>query len=97
MEQALQLDLPTIVGEPIPVLYVQMDGTGVPVVKKETLGRQGKLAGQPVHKREVRVGCVFTQATWDKKGYAIRDPDSTTYTGTIETAVQFGKRLYRKR
>src|SRR5260370_14698445 len=28
------------------ILYVQMDGTGVPVVKKETVGRQGKSAGQ---------------------------------------------------
>ena len=96
MQQALQLDLPAIVGEPIPVLYVQMDGTGVPVVKKETLGRQGKLAGQPAHTREVKLGCVFTQTTWDERGYAIRDPDSTTYTGAIETAVEFGKRLYRE-
>ena len=29
-----------------------------------------------------------------KKGYALRDPDSTTYTGAIEPAEQFGKRLY---
>ena len=29
--KAIQLDLPVVVGEPIPVLYVQMDGTGVPV------------------------------------------------------------------
>src|SRR5260370_18420241 len=28
------------------ILYVQMDGRGVPVVKKETVGRQGKSAGQ---------------------------------------------------
>jgi hypothetical protein len=41
------LDLPIIVGEPIPVLYVQVEGTGVPVVKKETLGRQGKTPEEP--------------------------------------------------
>jgi len=40
------------------------------------------------------LGCVFTQTTWDEEGYAIRDPDSTTYTGAIETAEEFGKRLY---
>jgi hypothetical protein len=34
VNQALQLHLPVIVGEPIPILYVQMDGTGVPVVKR---------------------------------------------------------------
>jgi len=96
IHKALQLDLPAIPGEPIPILYVQMDGTGVPVVKKETLGRQGKTEGQPAHTREAKLGCVFTQATWDKEGYAMRDPDSTTYTGAIETAVEFGKRIYRE-
>jgi hypothetical protein len=35
IDRAVQLDLPIIVGEPVPILYVQMDGTGVPVVKKE--------------------------------------------------------------
>ena len=95
-EKALQLDLPVIVGEPIPVLYVQMDGTGVPVVKKETAGRQGKTEGQPAHTREAKLGCVFTQTTWDKEGFAIRDPDSTTYSGAIETAEEFGKRIYRE-
>ena len=94
IEKAMQLDLPVIVGKPIPILYVQMDGTGVPVVKKETEGRKGKSDGQPAHAREVKLGCVFTQTTWDKEGYALRDPDSTTYTGAIETAEEFGKRLY---
>jgi hypothetical protein len=92
--KAVQLDLPVIVGEPIPVLYVQMDGTGIPVVKKETEGRKGKIDGRPAHTREVKLGCVFTQTAWDKEGYAIRDPDSTTYTGAIETAEEFGKRIY---
>jgi len=41
IQRAVQLDLPIVVGEPIRVLYVQMDGTGVPVVKKETEGRKG--------------------------------------------------------
>jgi hypothetical protein len=94
IDRAVQLDLPIIVGEPVPILYVQMDGTGVPVVKKETAGRKGKLDGLPAHTREAKLGGVFTQTTWDDEGYAIRDPDSTTYTGAIENAEQFGKRLY---
>ncbi len=94
IQKALQLDLPVIAGEPIPILYVQMDGTGVPVVKKETVGRQGKAVGQPAHTREAKLGCVFTQTTWDKEGYALREPDSTTYTGAIETAEEFGKRIF---
>jgi hypothetical protein len=94
IEKAIQLDLPVVIGKPIPVLYVEMDGTGVPVVKKETAGRQGKTDGQPAHTREVKLGCVFTQTTYDKEGYPIRDPNSTTYTGAIETAEEFGKRVY---
>jgi hypothetical protein len=94
IQRAVQLDLPVIVGEPIPILYTQMDGTGVPVVKKETEGRKGKTDGQPAHTREAKLGCVFTQTTWDNKGFAIRDPDSTTYTGAIETAEEFGRRIY---
>jgi hypothetical protein len=94
IQRGVQLDLPVMMGEPIPILYVQMDGTGVPVVKKETVGRQGKTNGQPAHTREVKLGCVFTQTTWDEAGYPIRDPDSTTYTGAIETAEEFGKRIY---
>jgi hypothetical protein len=94
IQRAIQLDLPVIVGDPVPILYVQMDGTGVPVVKKETVGRQGKMQGQPAHTREAKLGCVFTQTTWDKEGFPVRDPDSTTYTGAIETAEEFGKRIY---
>ena len=94
IHKAIQLDLPVVVGKPIPVLYVEMDGTGVPVVKKETVGRQGKTDGQPAHTREVKLGCVFTQTKYDKEGFPIRDPDSTTYTGAIETAEEFGKRIY---
>ena len=94
IDRAVQLDLPILVGEPGPILYLQMDGTGVPVVQKETAGRKGKLDGLPAHTREVKLGCVFTQTKWDKEGYAIRDPGSTTYTGAIENAAQFGKRLY---
>lgn len=94
IDRALQLDLPILIGEAVPILYVQMDGTGVPVVKKETEGRRGKLDGLPAHTREVKLGCVFTQTKWDKDGYALRDPDSTTYTAAIENAEQFGRRLY---
>lgn len=96
IQRALQLDLPIVRGKPVPILYVQMEGTGVPVVNKETVGRVGKTEGQPSHTREAKLGCVFTQRCWDEEGYPIRDPDSTTYTGAIETAEAFGKRIYRE-
>jgi hypothetical protein len=96
IQRAMQLDLPMVVGERVPVLYLEMDGTGVPVVKSETVGRQGKTEGQPARTREAKLGSVFTQTKWDEEGYAIRDPDSTTYLGAIETAEEFGKRIYRE-
>lgn len=94
IRRAVQLNLPVVLGEAVPILYVEMDGTGVPVVKKEILGRQGKTEGQPAHTREVKLGCVFTQAAWNEEGFAIRDPDSTTYVAAIEPAEQFGRRIY---
>ena len=93
IQRAKQLDLPMVVGNPVPVVYVQIDATGVPVVKKETVGRQGK-DGHPARHRDAKLGCVFTQTTWDKEGYAIRDPDTTTYVCAIEIAEEFGKRTY---
>ena len=94
IQRAMQLDLPVLAGEPIAIEYVLMDGTGVPVVKAETAGRAGKTEGQPAHTREAKLGCVFTQTAWDREGYPIRDADSTTYTGAIETAEEFGKRIF---
>lgn len=94
IQASLQLDLPLITGKPIPILYVQMDGTGVPVVPTETEGRAGRNPGQPARTREAKLGCVFTQTCWDDQGYAIRDPASTTYVGSIESASDFGKRIY---
>ncbi len=94
LQRAVQLELPISVGASVPILYVQMDGTGVPVVKQETAGRKGKTDGQPPHTREAKLGCVFTQTGWDREGFPIRDPDATTYAGAIENAETFGKRLY---
>lgn len=96
IQRAIQLDLPNIAGNEIPVLYIEMDGTAVPVTAAETEGRKGKTTGEPSHGREVKVGCVFTQTTIDEKGRPMRDHSSTTYTGAIETAEQFGHRIYNE-
>ena len=44
--------------------------------------------------REAKLGALFTQTTFDEKGNPIRDPDSTTYVGRIESVDTFGPRLY---
>ena len=89
-QRALQLELPTVTGPEIPVLYIEMDGTGVPMVTAETEGRVGKIAGERARTREAKLGCVFTQTRVDEKGRPVRDEASTTYTGAIETAEEFG-------
>lgn len=94
MGRTKQLELPQVCAPAAPVFYIEMDGTGVPVVAAETEGRAGKVAGQPAHTREVKLGCVFTQTTTDGQGRPVRDEDTTTYTGAIENAEEFGVRLY---
>jgi len=39
-----------------------MDGTGVPVVKAETVGRKGKQADGVAKTREAKLWCAFTQS-----------------------------------
>ncbi len=93
-KRALQLELPIPMVSRMPVLYVEMDGTGIPVLRKETEGRAGKQDGQPAHTREAKLGCVFTQTRVDEEGYPIRDEASTSYVGAIESCEEFGRRLY---
>jgi hypothetical protein len=94
MRRAKQLELPEVCTPSVPVFYIEMDGTGVPVVKAETQGRTGKVEGQSAHTREVKLGCVFTQTSTDEEGRPVRDEESTSYVAAIETAEQFGLRLY---
>ncbi len=78
----------------VPKLYIAIDATGVPVVPHETEGRPGKEATGKAKTREAKLGCVFTQTRLDAKGRPVRDADSTTYVGAIETAEAFGPRIY---
>lgn len=75
-------------------LYVSYDGTGVPMVPRETEGRKGKQVDGRAKTREAKLGCVFTQTTVDANGYPIRDEASTTYVGAIETSEEFGRRIF---
>jgi hypothetical protein len=93
-KRVVQLEFPDILGTAVPVLYIEMDGTQLPMVHAELAGRAGRSPGQPAHTREVKLGAIFTQTTTDAEGRPIRDAGSTTYTGAIETAELFGRRLY---
>ncbi len=93
-DRVVQLEFPDILGAAVPVLYIEMDGTQLPMVRAELQGRSGRIPGQPARTREVKLGAVFTQTTTDPEGRPIRDAASTTYTGAIESAELFGRRLY---
>ncbi len=78
----------------IPVMYVCYDGTGVPMTRTELMGRKGKQADGSALTREAKLGCVFTQTTTDEKGFPVRDPESTSFVGGIESSDDFGWRIY---
>lgn len=88
------LEVPLDTPKTIKTLYIEFDGTGVPMTQKETEGRKGKQQDGSSKTREAKLGCVFTQTSRDEEGRPIRDPASTTFTGAIEPAAIFGTRIY---
>ena len=97
IDRAVQLDLPIVLGEPIPILYIQMDGPVYPWRKgRPQAARASSTACLPIPAKPNSAACSH-KTKWDTEGFAIRDPDSTSYIGAIETAEQFGRRLYRSR
>jgi hypothetical protein len=94
--QAAALSLPAaVIATPrIPILYISFDGTGVPIRRVELRQRKGKQPDGSARTREVKLGCVFSQTTTDSEGRPVRDPDSTTYVGAIESSEQFGWRIH---
>ena len=93
--QAALRNFPPQPGEPIPTLYIAMDGTGIPVTAAQAAGRSGQ-DGAAARTREVKLGCVFIQTALDAQGRPLRDAHSTTYTGAIEAAETFGRRIYHE-
>lgn len=88
---------PSLDPQPIPVMYLEVDATGVPRVAEALAGREGKQADGTAKTREAKLGCVFTQTKPDAEtGLPVHDPDSTTYTGSFQTAEEFGGRLRRE-
>jgi hypothetical protein len=73
------------------MLYIAVDGTGVPMTTAQTEGRPGKGEDGKAHTREVKLACLFTQATLDDQGHPVRDPGSSTYLATFEPAARFAQ------
>jgi hypothetical protein len=65
---------------PVPdMLYVEVDGTGVPVRASETEGRQGKDGDGRAATREVKLARLFTVSRLDQQGRPVTDPGSSSY------------------
>jgi hypothetical protein len=73
------------------ILYIAVDGTGVPMVPAATAGRAGKAGDGRARTREVKLACLFTQTSVDADGRPVRDPGSSTYLATFEPAGRFGE------
>jgi hypothetical protein len=69
--------------------YVLMDGTGAPMVPRETAGRPGKAADGKAHTREVKIGCLFTQTQFDRNGVPVVDDGSASYVATFHDTTGF--------
>ena len=92
-EEILKQGEPLRSEKTIPILYICYDGTGVPMTPAELRDRRGKQADGSAKTREAKLGCVFTQTTTDARGFPVRDPDSTSFVGAIESAENFGWRI----
>ena len=75
---------------PVPdMLYLAVDGTGVPMTAAETTGRAGKHPDGRARTREAKLACLFTQSGLDDEDKPVRDVDSTSYLATLDPVETF--------
>jgi hypothetical protein len=66
------------------MLYVENDGTGVPVRASETQGRAARDGDGQAGTREVKLARFFTVSRLDEDGRPVMDPGSSTYVATFD-------------
>jgi hypothetical protein len=70
---------------PVPdMLYIEVDGTGVPVRASETEGRPGKSEDGKAGTREIKLARLFTVSRLDDDGSPVMDPGSSSYVATFD-------------
>jgi hypothetical protein len=70
---------------PVPdMLYIEVDGTGVPVRRSETEGRPGKGEDGSARTREIKLARLFTVSRTDRHGKPVMDPGSSSYVATFD-------------
>ena len=70
---------------PVPdMLYVEVDGTGVPMRPAEIEGRDGKGEDGHARTREIKLARFFTVSAMDAGGHPVMDPGSSSYVATFD-------------
>ena len=77
----------------LPTLYIMLDGTGVPCVKKDTEGIRGKGGDGQAGTREVKVAIVGTYRRLNRHGRPVRDPGCESHIVSPKKAAEFGTLL----
>lgn len=86
--------IPLPPAKPAPdMLYLAVDGTGVPMTAAETAGRAGKGPDGRARTREAKLAALFTQTRLDDHGRPVRDGESTSYLATLAPVGHFTKLL----
>lgn len=71
--------------DPVPgMLYVENDGTGVPVRASQTAGRPGRGQDGSAGTREVKLARFFTVSRLDEDGTPVTDPGSSSYVAAFD-------------
>lgn len=78
-----------------PILYLGLDGTGIPMRPSEIKGRAGKQSDGSAKTREVKLCTVWSAEGRDENNTPVRDPGSVTYSAAIETAATLDTDLHR--
>jgi hypothetical protein len=74
--------------EPLPpILYLGLDGTGIPMRAEELAGRPGKQPDGSAKTREVKICAVWSAQARDREGLPMRDAGSVSYSAAIESAA----------
>jgi hypothetical protein len=70
-----------------PVMYLGLDGTGVPMRASELVGRAGKRPDGSAGTREVKLVTAWSAEGRDERGIPVRDIGSVSYSAAIESAA----------
>ena len=70
---------------PVPdMLYIEVNGAGVPVRRSETESRHGKGEDGQARTREIKLARLFTVSAMDEDGNPVTDPGSSSYVATFD-------------